>query len=96
MKEVNPAEILTDHDIKTLKEVSLHMLNIWSREIEEKKRDRIYDNVALDAFMSTFVLMIDDLVRDKNVKKYVSHIYGGPRIAIDAPIKYEEVYSVNV
>ncbi len=96
MKEVNPAEILTDHDTKILKEVSLCMLNIWSREIEEKKRDRIYDNVALDAFMSTFVLMVDDLIRDKNVKKYVSHVYGGPRIAIDAPIKYEEVYSVNV
>ncbi len=96
MEKIDLAEILTDNDIKILKEVSVCMLNIWSREIEQKKRPRIYDNVALDAFMSTFVLMINDLIHDKNVNKYVSHVYGGPRISIDAPIRYEDVYDVNV
>ncbi len=95
MEEINNAETLTDYDIKILKEVSVCMLNIWSREIEEKKKARIYDNVALDAFMSTFVLMINDMIRDRNIKEYISHVHGSPRIAIDAPIRYDEIYTVN-
>ena len=88
MKEVNPEELLNDHDIKILKDISVCMLDTWSKEIEEKKRNRIYDNVALDAFMSVFTLMIDDFTKNKNIKNYISHAYGGPRIAIDAPIRY--------
>jgi len=88
MPEIDPAELLNDHDIKILRGLSTHIYNIWSKEIEEDKRERVYDNVALDAFMSVFTLMIDDFTKNKNIKNYISHAYGGPRIAIDAPIRY--------
>ena len=89
MQTVEPEEIINEHDIKILHDLSINMLNIWSKEIEEKQRSRIYDNTALDAFMSVFTLMIDDFIKNKNIKNYISHVYGAPRLAIDVPIRYD-------
>lgn len=87
MPEIEPAEVLTDHDIKTLEELSTCLLGIWSEEIEEKGRNKIYDNNALDAFMSVFTVMIDDLVHKKNIKDYISHVRGA-YLTIEVPVRY--------
>lgn len=89
MKEIDPAEILSDHDVQILKDMSSCLLTIWSREIQEKKRTKIYDNRTLDEFMSEFTLMIDDLQKNKNIKNYISHALGRARLEIDAPVSYE-------
>ena len=84
---VETSEMLTDHDVKTLKELSGCLLSIWSEEIEEKKRQMIYDNETLDDFMSLFTVMIDDLANKKNIKDYISFVRG-PHLTIEAPVKY--------
>ena len=88
MPESNTAEMLTDHDIETLKELSTCLLGIWSREIEEKKRNKTYDNKALDAFMAEFTVMIDDFVNKKNIIDYVSYVRGA-YLTIEVPVRYE-------
>lgn len=78
-------EILNDHDVKTLEELSICMLNIWSKEIEEKKRKKVYDNTTLDAFMAELTIMIEDIIRSKKITDYISHIHGA-RFVVEVPI----------
>ncbi len=86
MPEIDP-EVLNDHDIKTLEGLSECLLGIWSEEIEEKRRNSIYDNKALEDFMAVFTVMVDDLVKKKNIKDYISHVRGA-RLTIEVPIRY--------
>lgn len=76
LKEIYPKDKLTDHDIETLEELSKCLLGIWSKEIEEKGRDNIYDNNSLDSLIAVFTSMVDDLVQKKNMKDYVSYVRG--------------------
>lgn len=85
---IYPEDKLTDHDIKTLEELSTCLLGIWSREIEEKKRDHIYDNKALDAFMAEFTVMIGDLINKKNIVDYISYVHGA-HLTIEVPVRYD-------
>lgn len=87
MTDENPAETLTDHDIKILEKLSIDLYDIWSQEIQQKKRDTVYDNKTLDAFISEFTVMIDSLTRDKNIKNYISHIHG-TSLTIGVPVRY--------
>jgi len=87
MSEIDPVEALTDHDIKTLEELSTCLLGIWSEEIEEKGRSKIYDNKALEDFMAVFTVMVDDLVHKKNIRDYISHIRGA-YLTIEVPVRY--------
>ncbi len=85
MVEISNKEILTDRDIETLKELSLCLYSVWSEEMETKKRDTVYDNTTLDSFMSSFALMVDDLISKKNIHDYVSYVRG-PHLTIEAPL----------
>lgn len=87
MPEIDPAEALTDNDIKTLEELSTCLLGIWSEEIEEKGRNKIYDNNALEDFMAVFTVMVDDLVKKRNIKDYISHVRGA-YLTVEAPVRY--------
>jgi len=87
-KTIYPEDKITDHDIKILEELSTYLLGIWSREIEEKRRDRIYDNNALDDFMSEFAIMISDIRNKKNIADHISYVRG-PHLTIEVPVRYE-------
>ena len=89
MVDIDSSEVLTDHDINVLQEVSGCMLSIWSEEIEEKNRKKIYDNESLDDFMSIFTVMVDDLIHNKNIKDYISYVRG-PHLTVEAPVRYRE------
>jgi hypothetical protein len=86
MTEIDPAELLTDHDIKILGELSMSIFDIWSEEIQKKKRGIVYDNKTLDDFMSEFTIMVDSLIREKNIKDYISHIHGN-YLTIEVPVR---------
>lgn len=88
MTEIDPAEVLTEHDIKILENLSRNMFDIWSEEIQKNKRSTVYDNEALDDFMSEIAIMIDNLTRNKHIKDYISHTHGA-YLTIEAPVKYE-------
>lgn len=88
MTEIYPAEALTEHDIKILENISRNIFDIWSEEIQKKKRDAVYDNKALDDFMSEFAIMVDNLTRNKHIKDYISHTHG-TYLTIEVPVKYE-------
>lgn len=88
MTEIDPAETLTEHDIKILEALSGNIFDIWSEEIQKKKRRTVYDNKALDDFMSELTIMIDNLTRNKHIKDYISHTHGA-YLTVEAPIKYE-------
>lgn len=87
MTEIDPAEALTDHDIKILEKLSSDIFGIWSEEIQKKKRGTVYDNKALDDFMSEFTIMVDNLARNKQIKDYISHTHGA-YLTIEVPVKY--------
>lgn len=80
-------EVLNDHDIKTLEGLSECLLGIWSEEIEAKGRNKIYDNRALEDFMAVFTVMVDDLVKKKNIKDYISYVRG-PYFTVEVPVRY--------
>ena len=90
MQKVDPKEQLDEHDIKILNDLSTKLLEIWSKEIEDKQLTFVYNNLALDEFMSVFTLMVNDFIKNKNIKNYISHAYGSPRLVIDAPIRYSD------
>lgn len=87
MPEIDP-EVLNDHDIKTLEGLSECLLGIWSEEIETKRRRKVYDNDTLEDFMAIFTVMVDDLIKKKNIKDYISHIKG-PYFTVDVPARYD-------
>ena len=87
MPEIDP-EVLNDHDIKTLEGLSECLLGIWSEEIETKRRNKVYDNKALEDFMAVFTVMVDDLVKKKNIKDYISYVRG-PYFTIEVPVRYD-------
>ncbi len=89
MQEAEPAELLDDHDIRILNDLSMKLLDIWHKELEDKQLTFIYDNVALDDFMSEFTLMINDFIKNKNIKNYISHAHGGSSLSIDVPMRYD-------
>ncbi len=89
MREAEPAELLDDHDIRILNDLSMKLLDIWHKELEDKQLTFIYDNVALDNFMSEFTLMINDFIKNKNIKNYISHAHGGPSLSIDVKMSYD-------
>ncbi len=89
MREAEPAELLDDHDIRILNDLSMKLLDIWHKELEDKQLTFIYDNVALDDFMSEFTLMINDFIKNKNIKNYISHAHGGPSLSIDVKMRYD-------
>jgi hypothetical protein len=88
MTEIVPTETLTEHDIKILEELSRNLFDIWSKEIQKNKRSTVYDNEALDDFMSEFTIMIDNVTHNKHIKDYISHTHG-TFFAIEVPVKYE-------
>jgi hypothetical protein len=88
MTEIDPAEILTEHDIKILEALSRNIFDIWSEEIQKKKRRTVYDNKALDDFMSELAIMVDNLTRNKQIKDYIAHTHGA-YLTIEVPVKYE-------
>lgn len=88
MTEIDPTEELTEHDINLLVDLSKNLLDIWSEEIEKKKRSTVYDNKVLDDFMSEFTIMIDNLKRNKNIKDYISYTHG-TYFSIEVPAKQE-------
>jgi len=92
MREAEPAELLDDHDIRILNDLSMKLLDIWHKELEDKQLTFIYNNVALDNFMSEFTLMINDFIKNKNIKNYISHVHGGPSLSIDVPMRYDYVH----
>jgi hypothetical protein len=87
MTEIHPAEAPTEHDIKILENMSRNLFDIWSEEIQKKKRDTVYDNKALDDFMSEFAIMVDNITRNKNIKDYISHTHGS-YLTIEVPVRY--------
>jgi hypothetical protein len=88
MTEIDPAEVLTEHDIKNLEILSSNIFDIWSKEIQKNKRSRVYDNETLDDFISEFAIMIDNLTRNKHIKDYITHTHG-TYLTIEVPIKHE-------
>lgn len=88
MTKIDPAEELTEHDIKILADLSRNILDIWSAEIDKNKRSTVYDNKVLDDFMSEFTIMIDNLKRNKNIKDYISYTHGA-YFSIEVPAKQE-------
>lgn len=88
MTEIDPAEALTEHDIKILGDLSRCLFDIWSEEFQKKKRDTVYDNKTLDDFMSEFTIMLDNLTTNKHIKDYISHTYR-TYFSIEVPVKYE-------
>lgn len=87
MTEIEPVEKLTDHDIKILEGLSKCIFDIWSEEIQKKKRGTVYDNKAIDDFMSEFTIMIDNIMRNKNIKDYISHAHGS-YLTVEIPVRY--------
>lgn len=87
MTEIDPAEELTEHDIKILEKLSRNLFDIWSEEIQKNKRSEVYDNEALDDFISEFTIMVDNLIHNKHIIDYVSHTHGAYLI-IEVPVKY--------
>ena len=87
MTEIDPTEALTDHDINISEHLSENIFDIWSEEIQKKKRGTVYDNKALDNFISELTIMVDNITRNKQIKDYISHTHGD-YLAIEVPVKY--------
>jgi hypothetical protein len=87
---IDPEDVLTEHDIKILGDLSRDIFDIWSEEIQKNKRERVYDNAILDDFMSEFTIMIDNLIRNKNIKDYISYTHGA-YFALEVPAKKNHI-----
>lgn len=85
----SPEMLLSDDDVENIKKLELCIFDIYSKR-KEKGKKSTYDNRTLDAFMVELSIMIDDIKDRKNIRNFVSHGLGSPRLGIDVIVKYEE------